>query len=68
MAAVWLPTPSFAGFLAGGVLTGVGAGLAFKGAVAAAELAPDDRRAEVLAGLSWPATSGRRDRSSASAC
>jgi MFS family permease len=51
VAAVWLPTPSFAGFLAGGVLTGVSAGLAFKGAVAAAELAPDDRRAEVLAGL-----------------
>jgi MFS family permease len=50
--AVWLPEPSLAGFLAGGVLTGAGAGLAFKGSVATVvTLAPADRRAEVLAGL-----------------
>ncbi|OLT13703.1 hypothetical protein BJF78_21240 [Pseudonocardia sp. CNS-139] len=50
--AVWLPEPSLAGFLAGGALTGAGAGLAFKGAIATvAALAPPQRRAEALAGV-----------------
>jgi MFS family permease len=50
--AVWLPQPSLALFLAGGMVTGAGAGLLFKGALATgAALAPDDRRAEAMAGL-----------------
>ena len=50
--AVLLPEPSFAGFLVGGVLTGAGAGLVFKGSVGTvAGLAGEDRRAEALAGL-----------------
>jgi MFS family permease len=50
--AVWLPAPSLAGFLVGGLLTGAGAGLIFKGSVATvAGLADEDRRAEALAGL-----------------
>jgi MFS family permease len=50
--AVWLPTPSLAAFLVGGVLTGAGAGLVFKGSVGTvAALASADRRAEALAGL-----------------
>jgi MFS family permease len=50
--AVLLPAPSFTGFLLGGVLTGAGAGLIFKGSVGTvAGLAGEDRRAEALAGL-----------------
>jgi MFS family permease len=50
--AVWLPTPSFAVFLAGDVLAGVGAGLMFKGAIATvSEIALPEHRAEALAGL-----------------
>jgi MFS family permease len=42
---------SLAMFIAGGVITGVGGGMVFKGAlVTAAQSAPADRRAEVLAG------------------
>jgi MFS family permease len=50
--AVWLPTPSFAVFLAGDLVSGVGAGLMFKGAIATvSELSSDEHRAEALAGL-----------------
>jgi MFS family permease len=50
--AVWLPEPSLAAFLGGGVLTGAGAGLIFKGAVGTvAAISTDNGRAEALAGL-----------------
>jgi MFS family permease len=50
--AVWLPAPSLAVFIAGGVLTGAGAGLMFRGAVnTVAAMTSADRRAETLAGL-----------------
>jgi MFS family permease len=50
--ALWLPTPSFAVFLTGDVLAGVGAGLMFKGAIGTvSEIALPERRAEALAGL-----------------
>jgi MFS family permease len=50
--ALWLPTPSFAVFLAGDVLAGVGAGLMFKGAIGTvSEIALPEHRAEALAGL-----------------
>lgn len=50
--AVWLPSPSLALFLAGGVVCGAGAGLLFKGSIATvAALAPPESRAEVLAGF-----------------
>jgi MFS family permease len=50
--AVWLPTPSLALFLIGGLVDGVGAGLLFKGAVATVvALATDDNRAETMAAL-----------------
>jgi MFS family permease len=46
---MWLP--SLAMFIAGGVLTGAGGGLVFRGALAAAgSTAPPEARAEVLAG------------------
>lgn len=52
VAAVWLPTPSLALFLIGGVVAGGGAGMLFKGAIATvAELAAPERRAEALAGI-----------------
>ena len=51
-AALWLPTPSFAVFLAGDLLAGAGAGLMFKGAVGTvSEISLPDHRAEALAGL-----------------
>ena len=50
--AVWLPAPSFGVFLAGDLIAGAGGGLMFKGAIrTVVEIAPDDRRAEALAGL-----------------
>jgi Na+/melibiose symporter-like transporter len=50
--AVWLPSPSLWMFLFGGVVSGAGGGLLFKGALGtAAGLASDEDRAEVLAGL-----------------
>ncbi|WP_205697955.1 MFS transporter [Conexibacter sp. SYSU D00693] len=50
--ALWLPSPSLALFLAGGVVLGGGAGSLFKGAViTVAKIADDDHRAEALAGL-----------------
>jgi MFS family permease len=50
--AVWLTTPSLALFVAGGVLTGAGAGALFKGALGTVvAVAPEDGRAEALAGL-----------------
>jgi MFS family permease len=50
--AVWLPTPSLALFLAGGVVVGAGAGILFKGAVATvAAIALPEQRAEALAGM-----------------
>jgi MFS family permease len=50
--AVWLATPSMVLFIAGGVLTGGGAGALFKGALGTVvALAPEDGRAEALAGL-----------------
>ena len=50
--AVWLPAPSLAVFIAGGVLAGAGAGLMFRGAVnTVSAMASPDRRAETLAGL-----------------
>ncbi len=50
--AVWLPSPSLWMFLVGGVVSGAGGGLLFKGALGtAAALADEDDRAEVLAGL-----------------
>lgn len=52
VAAVWLPSPSLALFLIGGAVTGVGAGLLFKGSIATVgALAPPESRAEVLAGF-----------------
>jgi MFS family permease len=57
--AVWLPTPSLAAFLAGGVVSGLGAGLLFQGTVGTVgALAPADRRAEALAGLFLAGYSG----------
>lgn len=50
--AVWLPSPSLAMFLAGGVITGAGAGALFKGVIATVSgLTTPDRRAEGLAGM-----------------
>jgi MFS family permease len=50
--AVFLPSPSLALFLLGGVITGAGAGALFKGVVTSvAEIAPPERRAEALAGM-----------------
>jgi MFS family permease len=50
--ALWLPTPSFAVFLAGDALAGVGAGLMFKGAIGTvSEISLPGHRAEALAGL-----------------
>jgi MFS family permease len=50
--AAWLTTPSLTLFLAGGALTGAGAGAVFKGAVGTViEIAPPETRAEALAGL-----------------
>jgi MFS family permease len=57
--AVWLPAPSLALFLSGGAITGAGAGLVFKGAMATTlALAPPDHRAEVVAGLFLAAYTG----------
>jgi MFS family permease len=50
--AVWLPTPSLGVFVVGDVVIGAGCGLLFKGAIATvAEISPQERRAEALAGL-----------------
>jgi MFS family permease len=50
--ALWLPSPSLALFLIGGVAFGAGAGSVFKGAVATVvAVAEPARRAEALAGL-----------------
>jgi MFS family permease len=50
--ALWLPEPSLALFLIGGVAFGAGAGSVFKGAVATVvAVAEPARRAEALAGL-----------------
>jgi MFS family permease len=50
--AVWLPSPSLALFLAGGALTGAGAGAVFKGTVGTViAITPPESRAEALAGL-----------------
>jgi MFS family permease len=50
--AVWLPSPSLALFLAGGALTGAGAGTVFKGTVGTViAITPPETRAEALAGL-----------------
>ena len=50
--AVWLPTPSLGVFLAGDLIIGAGAGLMFKGAIAAVSaLSSHEHRAEALAGL-----------------
>ena len=50
--ALWLPTPSLALFLVGGVAFGAGAGSVFKGAVGTVvAVAEPARRAEALAGL-----------------
>jgi MFS family permease len=50
--AVFLPAPSLALFLIGGVFTGAGAGALFRGVVSSvAEIAPPQRRAEALAGI-----------------
>jgi MFS family permease len=49
---VFLPSPSLALFLIGGVITGAGAGALFKGVVTSvAEIAPPESRAEALAGM-----------------
>lgn len=49
---VWLPAPNLAMFLAGGVITGAGAGALFKGVVTMVVTdAPAELRAEALAGL-----------------
>ncbi len=49
---VFLPSPSLALFLIGGVITGAGAGALFKGVVTSvAEIAAPDSRAEALAGM-----------------
>lgn len=50
--AAWLSHPSLGVFVVGGVLTGAGGGLVFKGSVATAlRISTPDTRAEVLAGL-----------------
>jgi MFS family permease len=50
--AVWLPDPNFGVFLAGVLVTGIGGGLMFKGAIGTVSaLASDAHRAEALAGL-----------------
>jgi MFS family permease len=50
--AAWLSTPSLALFIAGGALTGAGAGALFKGALGTVvAIATEDGRAEALAGL-----------------
>jgi MFS family permease len=50
--AVWLPSPSFGVFLAGGVVVGAGSGLMFKGAITTvSEISSPQHRAEALAGL-----------------
>ncbi len=50
--AVWLPSPSFAVFLAGDLVVGAGSGLMFKGAIATvSEVSAEEHRAEALAGL-----------------
>ena len=50
--AVWLSAPSLALFVAGGALTGAGAGALFKGALGTVvAVATEDGRAEALAGL-----------------
>jgi MFS family permease len=50
--AVWLPDPSLGVFVAGVLVTGVGCGMTFKGAVATVSaLASPDKRAEALAGV-----------------
>ncbi|MDQ8043202.1 MAG: MFS transporter [Solirubrobacteraceae bacterium] len=49
---VWLSSPSLGVFLVGGVVTGAGVGLLFKGAIATVVgVATEDRRAEALAGV-----------------
>ena len=49
--AVWLPTPSLDLFLLGGVVSGAGGGLLFKGGVGTvAAIAEPEHRAEALAG------------------
>jgi MFS family permease len=50
--AAWLPTPNLAVFLVGGILTGAGGGMVFKGSVSTVvAISTPDTRAEVLAGL-----------------
>jgi MFS family permease len=50
--AVWLPSPSLALFLVGGVVAGAGAGCLFKGAISTVvAISVPERRAEALAGL-----------------
>jgi MFS family permease len=50
--AVWIPSPSLAVFLLGGIVAGGGAGMLFKGSIATiGALAPPEARAEVLAGF-----------------
>jgi MFS family permease len=57
--AVWLPNPSLALFLIGGVVMGAGAGSLFKGSVmTVVAIAADDHRAEALAGLFLAAYAG----------
>ncbi len=52
VAAAWLPSPSLALFMSGGMALGAGAGAVFKGAVATViSVAPASGRAEALAGL-----------------
>jgi MFS family permease len=49
--AVWLPAPSLALFILGGVVTGAGGGAIFKGAVGTViRISPPESRAEALAG------------------
>ena len=49
---VWLSPPSLVMFLVGGVITGAGAGILFKGVVTmVAAIAPPERRAEAMAGM-----------------
>jgi MFS family permease len=49
---VWLPTPSLAVFLVGGMVSGAGAGLMLKGSLGTvAALAPPEQRAEALSGI-----------------
>ena len=50
--AVWLPSPSLALFIAGGVVIGAGSGAIFKGAVGTVmSISPPDRIAESLTGV-----------------